>query len=76
MFRNEMSVTLDSAAVKFATAELILSGVGHGLNADPRAIAWSMKSSSNCESNCERVTVAIPSADNAYARPPVTNVRL
>jgi hypothetical protein len=65
-------VTLDSAALKFATAELILSVVGHRLNADPRPIAWSMKSSSNFE----RVTVAIPSADNAYARPPVTNVRL
>jgi hypothetical protein len=69
-------VTLDSAAVKFAAAELILSVVGHGLNADPPAIAWSMKSSSNCQSNFERVTVAIPSADNAYAHPPVTNVRL
>ena len=54
-------VTLDSVAVKFATAELILSGV----NADPQAIAWSLKSSSNCHSNFEKVTVAIPSADNA-----------
>jgi hypothetical protein len=29
-------VTLDSAAVKFAPAELILSGVGHGVNVDSR----------------------------------------
>jgi len=58
-------VTLDSAAVKFAPTELILSGVGHGVNVDPQAIAWSIKSSSNCQSNFERVTVAIPSADNS-----------